>query len=162
MSQYTTTRRPQKRTAKPHPLDGQGIPWIFRPVKGEVELKLPYKPGNRKWIRSGFGTGITLREKLVPATNSWTISRTHFDLARRRIAEEFGSVEVYEQFKRAVTCNDKCKGASKDNCVCSCQSLNHGGGRFREKGWITRGEVPIGTDLIQKHSTYYLGRRPVR
>lgn len=109
------------------------VPTILRPTKGRVRLWLPFKASgahNRDWIKSGFGTGASLRPQLIQPNNVWTIGRNHLALAVDEVADQCGFVDVYLQFEEKQRCNDSCLNAVLDECVCSCLGVNHGGGLY--------------------------------
>lgn len=148
------SRRPQKE----HEKDLSGFPWLIRPVSGsKVELKLPFHPANRAWLKSGFGTGLKLREKLVSETNSWRISKAHFKLAAKEMARRYDKVEVYMQFSQRVRCNTNCQDAQGDHCYCSCLGRYHGHGVAPGQGWKINDEVVLMDGIVEVHSTLFRG-----
>lgn len=163
MTAYPTTlSRPAygrigSRPAKTHEKDAGGIPWIVRPVTGQIELKVPYSQGNRDWMKSGFGTGKRLVVAPVKATNSWSVSRAHFDLAAQKLAGRYGKVEIYMQFSISQRCNSSCMGAKADECVCACLGTNHRGGLAPTRGWEIRGNMILTEGVTEVHSTLLRG-----
>lgn len=144
--------------SKTHEKDAGGFPWLIRPVKGSsIELKLPYQPSNRAWLKSGFSSGLRLREKLVLQTNSWLISKSHFELAAREMAARYGKVEIYMQFKESVRCNSNCQNAGKDECFCSCLGRYHGGGIAPARGWKVHEDKILSGGVVEVHSTLRRG-----
>lgn len=138
---------------KSHPKDAAGVPWLIRPINGKIELKIPYAPLNRQWLKSGFGSGASLREKLNTSTNSWLVSRAHFRLAALAMADRCGQVQLYMHFKDTMRCNSSCQGAKKEECVCSCLGHGHGGGIAPTSGWEVRGSRILIGGIVEVHST---------
>jgi hypothetical protein len=46
------------------------------------------------------------------------------------LAERFGQVDVFLDYRDTEPCDERCRDAGDDDCVCSCLGRNHGGAHF--------------------------------
>jgi hypothetical protein len=106
---------------------------IVRPVKGKLQVTLPYQPAgaNYRLLKAICG------EHTRPA---WNPKRRYFEVAREHLVklidvlpDEIGHpVEVVLHGATQTKCVTACWGANPDTrweCLCSCAGANHGTGQ---------------------------------
>jgi len=72
-------------------------PTLYRPLTGQLQLRLPYQLGNRDWLRDRLGERIHLT--WVKASY-WTIAREHLMPLLEALVAEYGKVAVWLEFKQ--------------------------------------------------------------
>ena len=77
-------------------------PTLYRPLTGQLQLRLPYQPGNRVWLRDHLGERIHLT--WVKA-GYWAIAREHLMPLLEALVAEYGKVAVWLEFKLTQLAN---------------------------------------------------------
>lgn len=106
---------------------------IVRPVKGKIQVSLPYRPGGENY---GFLQAIC-GERSRPEWNRrggyFEVARVHLAKLIDQLADEIGQpVELVLCGASQTKCVSACWAADPDTrweCVCSCAGANHGTGR---------------------------------
>lgn len=105
---------------------------IIRPLKGKLQVTLPYRPGGANYGLLKAICGEQTRPE-------WNRERRHFEVAREHLVklidvlpDEIGQpVEVVLYGATQTKCVSACWAANPDTrweCVCSCAGGNHGTG----------------------------------
>ncbi|WP_422753069.1 hypothetical protein [Micromonospora sp. WMMD708] len=104
-----------------------------------LHLQMPYSPSNRAWLHDALG------ERTRPRWNDperrWEIARTHLMSLARALADRFGAVDLYLEFKTTERCDSNCQKAKHSDCECSCLGTYHGGGIWG--GWTQVGRTTL-------------------
>jgi hypothetical protein len=112
---------------------------VYRPLSGRVVVHLPYREGNRDFLREA-GPGVRPGWDVV--SRHWTVSRSAFMAIVDLLREEFGLVEVITDGSSTERCDTRCREATGDDCVCSCAGSQHG------LQTLTHGERVVGETTI--------------
>lgn len=115
-----------------------GIPVIYRPPRGELTVRLPYREGNRALLRGPGGRDPTWH----PTLQYWTVPAAWFGRLIRGgslaggLLSASGQVYVIQPYRETEKCAAACWEAAGEECACSCMGRNHGigypGGRWYE------------------------------
>jgi hypothetical protein len=113
-------------------------PNLYRLLTGQLQLSLPYQPGNRAWLRDRLGERVHLT--WVKA-GYWAMAREHLMPLLEALVAEYGKVAVRLEFRQTQKCDRRCRDAQGDDCVCSCLGTNHKGASGRN--WFEVGESTL-------------------
>jgi hypothetical protein len=130
-------------------MDGYPLPWVYRPVEGRVQTKMPYGGSNRSWLHAHLG------ERIRPdyeGNGVWAIARNHLQDLVDGLAGRFGRVDVILDFRTTERCDTRCRDARGDECTCSCLGENHGGAAYW-RYWIEVGGTTLvaGGEIRRRH-----------
>lgn len=101
-------------------------PALWRPVEGRLVIKMPFAKTNRTWFKSVLGSRI--RPDWNGETKRWEIARDHFGPLVQALAQRYGKVDVYMDFRQTERCDTRCRNARSRECTCSCLGKSHGQG----------------------------------
>jgi len=128
--------------------------WLYKPMRGKLQLQTAYMPRTRGWLTETVGArGF----KHLDGGN-WEIAARHF---RRpfiiALADRFGSVvvknEVHDGRGACVVECSEAKIETVDNCECVCLGDNHGQG---DGGWKHVGErLLVRAGVVVLVTTFY-------
>jgi hypothetical protein len=121
-------------------MGGYPLPWVYRPVEGRLQVKMPYDGGsNRGWLHTHLGARIRPEHQ---GKGVWAIARPHLQHLVDGLAVRFGHVDVVLDFRTTERCDIRCRDARGDECTCSCLGENHGGAAYW-RNWIEVGETTL-------------------
>jgi hypothetical protein len=116
-----------------------------RSIEGEMELRLPFSPNNRRMIKRIIGQSSKLdwdRDR-----KTWLIARNHFRKLCTGIPDTMGlrlSVLLYVKASETEVCDTRCVEAVGTECECTCRGDHHGGLNFlMEDGWRLVSETTL-------------------
>ena len=113
------------------------IPVIYRGGKGKkVLLRLPYRDGNRNWIRNGKRTD----PEWDASKKYWTCPASWFNDLVKRAVPEWGSLYIIQPYREQEKCAPACWNAEGHECQCSCMGANHGS-HSSGSGWAIISET---------------------
>lgn len=125
------------------------IPTVYRPYRGRLRLRMPYRKDNRAWLKDRLGDRI--RPEWVRGAGGregwWEIARNHLQPLVEALVERWGAVDVTLIYSTTEQCDTRCQNARGDDCTCSCLGLNHGHGFAGQ--WTQVGD----TTLVQREYT---------
>jgi hypothetical protein len=125
------------------------VPTVWRPTAGKMEVSLPFSTDNRAWLRDQLGPGVPYAWD--GGLRRWTLARNHLSNLVPALANRYGYVEVYIDFKTTVKCDKRCRDATGSECICQCLGENHRGGSLLT-GWFEVGESTLITsDTMRRH-----------
>jgi hypothetical protein len=107
---------------------------IVRPVKGKLQVWLPYRAGGGNYALLKDICGERTRPDWDSERRCFVVARDHLGKLIALLPNEIGRpVEVVLYGAAQTTCVSKCwgQGTSPDTrweCVCSCAGANHGTG----------------------------------
>jgi hypothetical protein len=135
-------------------------PRVHRKV-GETRLWvwMPYSTTNRQWLKDTLGARIKLEWVKRPGESHWEIARNHLRAVVEALADRFGSVDVYLEYKLTERCDTRCRDARSDDCECSCLGANHGGAAYMRE-WRRVGETTLVASGDRKLVHLRVERRP--
>jgi hypothetical protein len=106
---------------------------IIRPVRGKVQVRLPYQPHGANYHLLQDVCGEQTRPKWRSELRVFEVAREHLTKLIDRLSAAIGEpVEVVLHGVTQTKCVSACWAASPDTrweCVCSCAGSNHGSGR---------------------------------
>lgn len=124
---------------------------IIRPLTGRIEVHGLRAPrGNEPTNKSMFktATGAAIRPTWVKAREGeagwrgyWTISREHLTPVAESIAIRDGRVIIEMHYSQTEKCDMRCRKATGDDCICSCEGVHHGKGQHAS--WMEVGETTL-------------------
>jgi hypothetical protein len=127
---------------------------IFRPVKGRVLVRLPYRPSETSWnfalLQDILGSGVNVRYSKV--TRSFEIAARHLETLVDGLLNEFGTIKLVTEHYRQQTCVEKCWNANAktaSTCVCGCAGQNHGSHQPFDR-LILDGSVSIDGEYLRR------------
>lgn len=100
---------------------------LTKPVKGPLELSIPYAMDNRKFLRSILGGNAKIgwdRNRRL-----WIIPRAKFRELYELVPKRTGvlEIELFAIHSEKKRCDTRCVNAVGFECVCECAGANHGG-----------------------------------
>lgn len=123
------------------------LPRIDRRInETRLHLRMPYRPRNRAWLHTALGDMI--RPEWNSAEHRWEIARPHLMRLAHALADRFGAVDVYLEYKTTDRCDTRCRDAEGDDCECSCLGEHHGGGLWGG-GWVQVAETTLVRPEVQ-------------
>lgn len=130
-------------------MNGYPLPWVYRPLAGRIQTKMPYQGSNRGWLHRHLGDRI--RPELEGA-GVWAIARPHLRHLIEGLVDRFGHVDVLLDFRQTERCDTQCRDAQGDECTCSCLGTNHGGAAYWQD-WIEVGETTLVApgEIVRRH-----------
>lgn len=111
---------------------------------------MPYDGGgNRHWLHEHLGSRI---QPQLLGQGVWAIARPHLRHLVNGLADRFGRVDVFLEFRESERCDTRCQNAVGDDCTCSCLGVNHGGAAYW-MGWVQVGETTLvaSTGVLTRH-----------
>jgi hypothetical protein len=100
------------------------VPVIYRPGRGHLLVKLPYRDDNREWLQQA--------QRRRPVWNSqyrcWETPAAWLDDVVTRTVRRFSSTWLIQPYREKLQCAPACWNAMGFKCECSCMGANHGGG----------------------------------
>jgi hypothetical protein len=96
---------------------------VFRPVKGKVRVRIPYRLGNRAFLK---GSGITRGIEWDGSRGLWLVPRSRLQDLLDHLTTVY-DVDVYIDGSAQQKCDIRCAQATGIECECSCAGANHGG-----------------------------------
>ncbi|MFE6304089.1 hypothetical protein [Nocardiopsis sp. NPDC057823] len=132
-------------------------PLLYRPTKGDCELRLPYNPNNRRNLKLVIGERSDLTFDKVRKT--WVFKRTHFQKVRSMLNIEYPAATIIVDVALRGKCDVRCVQARGDECSCECGGDNHGGLKGGDT-WKLVGETTLVTNEVKvRRRTYKVGYR---
>lgn len=104
---------------------------VWRFPEGRLAVRMPYRPGNRAWLKETLGARI--RPDWDKRRGCWWVARAHFTTVVEALAQRFGRIDVYIDFRGLERCDTRCKRARGRECDCRCFGKHHG--RGITEGW---------------------------
>jgi hypothetical protein len=115
-----------------------------------VELRLPYRPGNREALRGTLGPGVHLQWDRE--YGCWRLARRHMLTLVDALVEAGQPVRVEVTVRGkaagAERCDARCRDAEGDDCTCECGGRWHGAQRWPNH-WahVKTDETTIGVEV---------------
>lgn len=113
---------------------------VHRPLKGRLQLRMPFRLENRQWLRANLGSRVHL-VWVKDAAPHWELSRNHLVPLLWALTREFEAVIVRLEFSHTQKCDQRCRDATGTDCVCSCMGAYHGGAGGRV--WYEVGQTTL-------------------
>ncbi len=132
---------------------------IVRPVKGKLQVRLPYRPGGSNYGLLKAICGERTRPEWNRERRCFEVAREHLVKLIDQLAYEIGSpVEVILHGATQTKCVSACWAAdprTRWECVCSCAGANHGTGHPLPT--LASAELSIDTDYTSERYVAYPG-----
>lgn len=121
------------------------VPRVVLPVRGRIFVRMPYRKGNRDWIKQV--TGKKTRPDWNRDRQRWEISRAHLGIILKALLFRFDVVDFFREYKTTQRCDIRCLSATGHDCECSCMGKHHGS-KASGGGWM-EGMVAVGDYTMQ-------------
>jgi hypothetical protein len=125
---------------------------VYRPVKGRLTVKLPFRSGGGNFDLLKEICGERTRPVYDRATSSFQVAANHLGVLIDGLLDRFRQVTLTTQHYRQQTCVESCWNASPDSieeCVCGCAGLNHGSRRALGT-LILDGSVSVSGEYLER------------
>ncbi len=105
------------------------VPSVYRPVKGKLQVRMPFAPGGGNYALLHQLCGQRTRVEYDRGRQAFAVAATHLEEIVDGLLDHFGQLDVTTEHYAQQTCVERCWMANPDtvlNCVCGCAGLNHG------------------------------------
>ncbi len=108
----------------------KSVPVIWRKSSPPILLRVPFKEGNRAWIRNNRRTEPAWNKDL----KRWELPAAWFNDLVDRGLERWGKIYILQPYRAEEKCAPACRRAEGHVCQCSCMGMNHGAND--DAGWF--------------------------
>lgn len=135
------------------------------PVHPGIELRMPYHPRNRQALRTALGPHVRIHWD--GDHRCWRLAERHMFTLINGFLEAGQPVRVEVTVRGeaagAERCDERCRDARGDECVCACGGRWHGAGRWPDH-WahIETNESTIGVEVKYITRVYEVTPEAVR